>query len=127
MTARQANGERGRAAAVANGERRTGCNVLRHEGGGESPLGWVLCLVWDLLGWALLYWANWERLDRLSGAPLTLLEAFFPLPQSPPPRAAWGHFHSPPRPPLSWYLKCFLSPLLWYPRPGPPPPPPYLR
>lgn len=52
VTARRANGKRERAAAVANGERGTGCHVPRlRVDRGAGPCS----------GWAVLYWANWER------------------------------------------------------------------
>lgn len=52
MTARRANGKRGRAAAVANGERGTRCHVPRLRGSGGAVPG---------LGRDVLYWVNWER------------------------------------------------------------------
>lgn len=52
VTARRANGKRGRAAAVANGERGTRCHVPRLRGSGGAVPG---------LGRDVLYWVNWER------------------------------------------------------------------
>lgn len=75
VTARRANGKRERAAAVANGERGTGCHVPRlRVDRGAGPCS----------GWAVLYWANWERPGwALRGGPWGL----HPLPQTPSPHS----------------------------------------